>query len=662
MGIATDFIIIVVVALAAALIAQRLKQPIIVGYIVAGILVGPFTGGFTVSNIEDIRYLADLGVALLLFAIGLEFSLKDLQAVRRVALIGTSLQVLITILLGAGLARLLEFDWVAAVWFGAIIAPSGTLVVLKSLSSRGLLGTLSSRVIIGILIVQDLLSIPLMLILPELDDLSTGLASLSFAAVRAVIFLAGMVFVGTRVIPFLLKIVVRWNSRELFFLTITALGLGVGFITQTFGLSLAFGAFAAGIVLSESDYSYQALNDIIPLRDLFGMLFFVSAGMLLDPRFLFENLDLILLTVVCVILIKALVLGAITRLFGYGNIVPLAVGLTLFQLGEFSFVLAQVGLSTNSIDTALYSLLLSTAILTTVLTPFVSKAAVPIYRLRQRYFRHEALQTIHIPENGLKQHIIVAGGGRVGYYIARILQNMALPFVVIEFDSNRLDRLKEKSLPTIYGDTTQETVLQTARVDSARLFLLTLPDITSVRETIQKVRRINPSLHIIARVEDPDHFSGLSQDGVYELVQPEFEASLEIIRQAMLHLDVPAHEVIRFTDEMRRELYTPLQASNVEYRRIQKLRQASAQMMELSWIDLPEQTQLAGKSIKDLQIRQQTGASIVGILRQSEVIANPSPDSWLQPGDLVAVLGDRFQVEQVRQILFGGGSESDSNV
>jgi monovalent cation:H+ antiporter-2, CPA2 family len=650
-GIATDFIIIVVVALAAALVAQRLKQPVIVGYIFAGVLVGPFTGGFTVSNIEDIRYLADLGVALLLFAIGLEFSLKDLQAVRRVALIGTTIQMLMTILLGVGLARLLSFDWTSAVWFGAILAPSGTLVVLKSLSSRGLLGTLSSRVIIGILIVQDLLSIPLMLILPELEDLSTGLASLGFAAIKAAVFLAGMIFIGTRLIPFLMKIVVRWNSRELFMLTITALGLGVGFITQSFGLSLAFGAFVTGIVLSESDYSYQALSDIIPLRDLFGMLFFVSVGMLLDPRFLLQNLELILITVVSVIAIKSIVLGIITRLFGYGNIVPFAVGLTLFQLGEFSFVLAQVGLSTNSIDTDLYSLLLSTAILTTILTPFITKTAIPIYRLRQRYFKQEILQTIHIPENGLNHHVIVAGGGRVGYYIARVLQNMGLPFVVIEFDSHRLDRLKEKSIPTIYGDASQETVLQTAQVGSARLFLLTLPEITAALETIQKVRRLNPSLHIIARAEQPDHFSKLSEDGIYEIVQPEFEAGLEIIRQAMLHLDVPPHEVMRFTDEIRHELYTPLQSPDADYQRIYKLRRASTQLMELSWIDLLDDSDVEGKSIKDLDIRQQTGASIVGILRDSTVIANPNSESRLQIGDVIAVLGDRHQVDQVRDLF-----------
>ena len=558
MGIAGDFVVIVIVALVAALIAQRLNQPVIVGYIAAGVLVGPFTGGFTVTNIEDISYLAELGVALLLFAVGLEFSLKDLRAVRNVALFGTLIQVIVTIVLGALVASQLGFDWNAAIWFGAIIAPSGTLVVLKTLGSQGMIGTLSSRVIIGILIVQDLLSIPLILILPELNDLGTGVVSLGFAALRAAIFLAAMYVIGTRFIPFLMKIVVRWNSRELFILTITALGLGVGYITFSVGLSFAFGAFVIGLVLSESEYSYQALSDIIPLRDLFGMLFFVSVGMLLDPQFLVENLDKVLVVVLAVMLIKSVLLGSITRLFGYGNIIPLAVGLGMFQLGEFSFVLAQVGLNTGAIDSSLYSLMLSAAIVTTVLTPPMASLAGPIYRLRKRFFRHEPLQTLSIPDDGLSNHIIVAGGGRVGYTIVRVLHDAGLPFVVIELDQHRLERLKESRFPTIYGDVTQEMVLKTARVDLARLFLLTVPEITTVRETIQRVRLLNPRLHIIARASSEEHLNVLHNYGIYEVVQPEFEASLEIIRQAMLHLDMPSREVLPVLDTIRHELYRPL--------------------------------------------------------------------------------------------------------
>src|SRR5690606_18410670 len=239
--------------------------------------------------------LAEIGVALLLFALGIEFSLKELQPVRAVALIGTPIQMLLTIVLGLGIGQLLGWDLISSIWFGGMISLSSTMVILKTLMSLGLLGTLSSRVMIGMLVVQDLAVIPMMIILPQLRNIEAGLPILGLAVLRAAIFLGTMIFVGTRLIPLLLKQVARWNSRELFLITVTALGLGIGYATYLFGLSFAFGAFVAGMVLSESDYGHQALGDIIPLRDLFGMLFFVSVGMLLDPAYLMENLGTIAL-------------------------------------------------------------------------------------------------------------------------------------------------------------------------------------------------------------------------------------------------------------------------------------------------------------------------------------------------------------------------------
>ena len=291
MGIATDLVIIVVAAMIGALIAQRLKQPLILGYIAAGIVVGPYTAGIAVSNAHDIELLAEIGVALLLFALGLEFSFRDLQPVRRVALIGAPIQMLLTIIFGTGVGRLIGLDWNESIWLGGLISVSSTMVILKTLMGRGLLGTLSSRVMIGILIIQDLAIVPLMLILPQLNDLEAGIPSLAGAVVKAAIFMVGIVVVGTRLMPALMRIVAGWQSRELFMLSVTAIGLGVGYVTFLFGLSFAFGAFIAGMVLSESDYSHQALGDVTPLRDLFGLVFFVSVGMLLDPTYLVDNLS-----------------------------------------------------------------------------------------------------------------------------------------------------------------------------------------------------------------------------------------------------------------------------------------------------------------------------------------------------------------------------------
>lgn len=652
MGIATDIVIVVVAALVGALIAQRLKQPLLLGYILGGVIVGPYTGIFTVSDVHDIELLAELGVALLLFALGLEFSLKDLQPVRQVALLGTPIQMILTILYGLGIGRLIGLGWTEAIWLGGIISVSSTMVILKTLMARGLLGTLSSRVMIGILIIQDLAIVPLMLILPELNDLQAGLPSLAGAVIKAVVFIAGMVFVGTRVMPALVRIIAGWNSRELFLLSVTAIGLGIGYITFLFGLSFAFGAFVAGIVLSESDYSHQALGDITPLRDLFGLVFFVSVGMLLDPSYLFANLSTVLLLVALVAIGKMTIFSILVRVFGYGNIIPIAVGLTMFQVGEFSFVLARVGLSTQSISEDLYSLLLTTAILTMIVTPLLSRLATPIYSLwKKRFQQEERMDTINLPQEGLHDHIIIAGGGRTGYYVAKILQRMQLPFVIIELDQRRVDQCKQEEMPVIYGDASQEVVLETAGVHNARLMLITLPAIVTTQMVTDRVRALNPALHIVARVESVELSHILHDHGVYEVVQPEFEAGLEIVRQALLHLEIPATEINHFTDEIRHELYAPLREANPGYQAITKLRHAATHLMELSWIDLPAQNSVAGQSIKDLQVRQQTGASVVGILRDGNVIANPSATSQLQPGDVIAVLGNRHQVEQVRQLF-----------
>lgn len=285
MGIASDIVIIVVAALIGALVAQRLKQPLILGYILAGVVVGPYTGGITIGDIHEIELLAEIGVALLLFALGLEFSLSELKPVRNIALLGTPIQIILSAAFGFALGRYLGWPPAQAVWFGALISLSSTMVTLKTLTGRGLMGTLSSRVMIGMLIVQDLAVIPMMIILPQLGDPEAGLPLLAVAVGKSIIFLVLMLYLGKKILPWLLGTVAQWNSRELFILSTTAIGLGIGYATHLFGLSFAFGAFIAGMVLSESDYGHQALSDIIPLRDIFGLLFFTSVGMLLDPAF-----------------------------------------------------------------------------------------------------------------------------------------------------------------------------------------------------------------------------------------------------------------------------------------------------------------------------------------------------------------------------------------
>ncbi|MCB0002033.1 MAG: cation:proton antiporter [Anaerolineae bacterium] len=650
MGIAADIAIIVVAGLIGGLIAQQFKQPLILGYILAGIIVGPFTGGVTVSNIHDIELLAEIGVALLLFALGLEFSLKELRPVRHIALIGTPIQILLTMILGYGIGQLLGWDWIESVWLGGLIALSSTMVTLKTLMSQGRMGTLSSRVMIGMLIVQDLAVVPLMIILPQLDQPGAGLSVLAGAALKAAVFLFLMIFVGMRVIPKVMAYIANWNSKELFLLAITAIGLGVGYATYLFGLSFAFGAFVAGMVLSESDYGHQALSDIIPVRDLFGLLFFVSVGMLVDPVFLIANWKIILVVVLLVATGKGLIFGGISRAFGYGNVVPLAVGLGLFQVGEFSFVLARVGISTNSISNNLYALILATAIVTMVMTPVVSGLTAPLYALRKRWFKREPLQTMNLPEAGLHNHVVIAGGGRVGQYVAQVLQRLELAFVIVEIDHRRVMEAKDEGYSVIYGDASQEIVLEAARVNQACLVLITAPALLSTQAIVDQVRHANPTVDIVARAEGVEQMQVLRDRGVYEVIMPEFEAGLEITRQALLHLNIPATEIQRFTDAIRRELYAPLYDSNDGYQTIAQLQNVT-NLLELNWIRLTAGSPFVGRTIHDLQIRSQTGVSVVGVIRDGELYPNPDAGFCFAIGDLVAVLGDSQQLAGLQALI-----------
>jgi len=645
MGITADIILIVIAALIGGTLARWIKQPLIIGYILAGVVIGPHTGIVSIANIHDIELLAEIGVALLLFAIGLEFSFRKLKPVRKIALIGTPLQMLLTIGFGYLIGTWLGFDWQKSVWLGALISISSTMVTLKTLMSQGWLGTLSSRVMIGMLIIQDLAIVPLMIILPKLSDPGSGLPLLGIALLKATIFIILMILMGTKILPFLLKRIARWNSRELFLLFITALGLGLGYGTYLFGLSFAFGAFVAGMVLSESDYGYQALSDIIPLRDIFGLLFFTSVGMLLDPKFLYENVKIITILILLVALCKGLIFSVISRLFRYRNIVPLAVGLGMFQVGEFSFVLARTGLSTNSIDNGLYSLILIVTVVTMLMTPFISSMSAPLYSLRKKWFKSEPIETINLPKAGLTAHAIIAGGGRVGQNIANILQRMQLSFVIIELDFQQAEQLKKSEYPLIYGDASQDPVLEAANIGQASLLLLTVPSMIISQTITERVRHLNPDLHIVARAINVEHTEELHQQGVYEVIQPEFEASLEFSRQALLHLNISFKEIQQFLDAIRREMYAPLYKSSNSYRMLSQLRSA-CNLIELNWVTIPERSPVIGRSIRELQIRKRTGISIVAILRNGSLLMNPSPDLHFEVDDLVGVVSEAQQLDQ----------------
>jgi monovalent cation:H+ antiporter-2, CPA2 family len=561
MGIAADFVLIVIAGLAGGILARLMRLPTLVGYVLAGVIVGPNTGGPTVTQVHDIELLAEIGVALLLFSLGLEISFGDLAPVKRIALVGGPIQVLLIAGLGAaGGHYLLSLPWTEALWCGAMLSLSSTMVVLKTLSAQGVTSTLASRVMIGLLVVQDLAVIPMMVVLPSLGAtdnlLSTVLRSVAIAAA----FLCAVYFVGTRLFPKLLEFVLRWGGRELFLVAVVATGVGVGYATHAVGISFALGAFIAGIILSESEFSHQALSDVVPLRDVFGLLFFVTVGMLFDPRYAIEHWKETLLILFVVFVVKAIVFGTLARAFGYVNMAPWIVGLGLSQVGEFSFVLARAGLAGNHLSKQTYDLALTVTILTMGLAPLVAGLALPLGR-RWRSWSKQDQTVLSFDSAGpeacreIEGHIVVAGYGRTGKAIVSALREAALPFLVVESSYPVVADLRREGVDCFWGDVTRPEILEAAHIARAKCLALTMPDLPVIELALIEARRIAPSLPVVARASRVQHLAHLKSLGVTSAIQPEFEGGVSMVRATLRALDKDTAAIRPILERTRAALY-----------------------------------------------------------------------------------------------------------
>lgn len=559
LGLFVNLVIILIAALVGGMIARRLKLPVILGYLLGGIAVGPYGFGL-VSDIGEIETLATIGVALLLFTLGLEFSLKTLRQMGRVAILGGMAQILATVALGLVVGLLLRWSLQEAVFFGFLIALSSTMIVLKLLMERGELDTAYGRVMIGILLVQDLAIVPMMVILPAIGDSEAGLLSaLGMAALKAVLFLGAMVVLGLWVLPWIMRRVAGVRSRELFLLSVVALCLGTAFGTYFFGLSVALGAFVAGLLISESDYAHQALAEVIPLRDIFATLFFVSLGMLIDPSFLMDNIATVSVVVIAIIGGKFIICALIPRLFGYSAKAMLFVGAGLFQIGEFSFVLAAAALSLGVISKDLYDLTLTSAVITILLTPFALSLASALYsRLSQRegVARFLARRADPVLTGGglqLTSHAVICGHGRVGRSLAGVLERRGFSYLVIDCDPRVIDTLRARGVPCIYGDASNPEIISRAGLAKAKILVITIPDPIAAELTVSNALKINPKLNVVARVHLDSEAEKLRALGVAELVRPEFEAGLEMVRHTLHRFGVSSPEIQYIVNTLREE-------------------------------------------------------------------------------------------------------------
>jgi monovalent cation:H+ antiporter-2, CPA2 family len=530
-----DLTIVLVSTALGGFLSHRLHQPVILGYLVSGFAIGPF-GFKLLSNIADIKSLAEIGVAFLLFALGVEFSLADLKRVKEIAIKGSFLQIGLTIALVAIVTVLT--GWASGItqgiFLGAVLSLSSTAIVLKTLTERGETNTVHGQIMLAILIAQDLALGVMLAILPALQQPENIAVALGFALVKIALFAVVAIILSLWIVPRVLRNIAATESNELFLLVVIALCLGVALTTAYLGLSIAMGAFVAGLMISEIDYADQALARILPLRDTFASLFFASIGMLIDPAILINNFGLILGLVTLVMLGKSAIILGIVLKFGYSLKNAVIVSFGINQIGEFSFVLALAGLKLELLSQQTYSLLLGTTAITLVLTPLSLKVAPLIVdnlnknpllaKLLQRF---SAPKTISMPEI-ITDHVVVAGYGRVGQVIVSILQSQGYPVLVIENSEASVQKLRMRQIPYIFGDADSELVLEKAHLETAKALAIALPDSASTRLLLKNALTIAPDLDVIARSHSNKEIDILAQMGAKEVVQPEFEAALEL--------------------------------------------------------------------------------------------------------------------------------------
>lgn len=544
-----DLVLAIAAAFLGGALARRLGQPVILGYLLAGVAIGPYAPGL-VGDVHNVQTMAELGVAFLMFALGVEFSITELLRMRWVASLGGIIQIAATIVLGVAVASMLGLGQLQGLFLGSVIALSSTMVAQKILMGRGELESLHGRIALGILIVQDLSIVLMMVILPAIaGSADTTALLLLVAAAKATAILAGSWILGTKVVPTILAWVAGTGSRELFLLAVITLALGTALGTYALGLSVAFGAFIAGLVISESDYSRQALAEVVPLRDIFASVFFVSVGMLIDPSFLLVNIREIMLVVVAIVAGKLVIGTAVPLIFRYPGREALLTGLVLAQIGEFSFVLTRMGEDVGVIGHHLASVILAAALVSILINPLLMHEGSHLHAILARMpligrlFWDRFEVPARVRGGALNDHVVICGYGRVGREMATILSERNQPFLVVELDPHVVKDLRRSNIPYIYGDAAALPVLDHAQVATARLVAATVPNIASVEMAVRNIRRLNPTVPIVARVHYANDRERVLFSGADDAVCPEFEAGLEFVRRAMVKFGVSEPDV-----------------------------------------------------------------------------------------------------------------------
>jgi K+:H+ antiporter len=614
-----DFAYVFLAATAGGIVAWKLRQPLIIGYVLAGAVISPFTPGPKVEDVETLELFAEIGVILLMFSVGLEFSLKDLLKAKGVALVGGSAGILLLIGMGTAAGSWMGLSLTEGMIIGMITCVASTMVMTRLLMDRGELRTEHGLVMVSITLVEDIAVIVLIVLIPSFGSLEAGsLLSVALGIGKAALILVPVFFAAAKIIPPLLERVARTKSRELFFVVVLAIGLGTAALTQAVGLSLALGAFAAGLIISNSQFAHQALAELFSLRDAFVALFFVTIGLLISPATLFSNVKVLGLMLGLIILGKFVVWTVIILCFRYSIWTALMAAVGLTQIGEFSFIIVKTARAAGLVGSDIYNATLAASLISILVNAALLRV-VPgwIKKARQSSTARKQLPTSDV----LRDHVVLCGFGRVGSAIGVALDQFHVPYLVIENDTDVIQALRSRNIPGLFGDAAHSHLLQEAGVRNASLVIVTLSDARLAQLAITNVRKLNAGVPVLSRSETTSDIEHLKAAGATDVVQPEFVASAKMVQIALHSLGLPQDRIADYLEAF--------QGTPVEVR-------------DLTVLGPP----LAGHNLREARIRERFGITVVSIRRQTgEILANPASDIPLLTGDRLRVFGMLNQID-----------------
>ena len=639
-----DLAYVFAAAVLGGVLARLARQPLILGYVLGGVLISPLTPGPSVSDVRTFEIIAEIGVILLMFSIGIEFSLKDLLRVKWVALIGGPLGIVLSIAMGLGVGALLGWAPIQGAVIGMVVSVASTMVLARLLMDRGELHSRHGRTMIGITLVEDLAVVILIVLLPRLGSLDAArVLEIARGIGLSLAILAPFVYLASKVVPGLMTRVARTQNQELFLLVALTLALGTAAATQAVGLSLALGAFLAGLLISGSDYAHETLARMLSLRDAFVALFFVTIGALMDPRAVLANLPLLLAIVAMVVPGKFLIRALVVRALGQPLPTAILVGVGLTQMGEFSFVMIRVAREAGHVGNDVYNATLAASLLT-ILVNAVLVRWVPRWMAGTRLVappRETVVSEGHEPLTG---HVVVCGFGRVGSAVAEALETFGVRYVAIDIDPDVVRGLRRRGTPVQFGDASSDRVLAHAGVTRAALVVVALPEIERAFLAVRAIRQVNPDAPILARAHHDAGRDQLVDAGATEVIQPEFEAASTLIRHALRRLTLPREEVLDYLGRFR----SAMDAASAEGA------PAGSALPEVRELTVAGEG-VADQSLRDACVRERFGVTVLAVNRgDGSLILHPTADTVMRAGDRLRVFGLREQIAAFERAAGGG--------